>query len=859
LVGGGARRSAAGATGQDGTATTFAERLAGLPDGERHTAVTGLVRAHTAAVLDYASAEEIDADLEFHRLGFDSLTAIELRNALDSATGLRLPATLIFDHPTPAVLAAHLLDELTGTGTGAATAAPTAARAVDDDPIALVGLACRLPGGVASPEDLWRLLTEEGSGIGDFPADRGWDIDGLYDPKGVRPGSSYVREGGFLYDAGDFDPGFFGIAPKEAPMIDPQQRLLLEAAWEALERSGIDPRSLKGSRTGVYVGVQYHDYAGAASSGSMVTGRVAYTLGLAGPAVSVDTACSSSLVALHLAARALRAGECSLALAGGAAVMATPDSFVEFSRQQGLASDGRCKAFSADADGTAWSEGVGLIVLERLSDARAAGHPVLAVLRGSAVNQDGASNGLTAPNGPAQQRVIREALADAGLTPADVDAVEAHGTGTRLGDPIEAQALLATYGQDLPEDRPLLVGSVKSNIGHTQAAAGAAGVIKMVMALRHGELPKTLHVSEPSAEVDWSAGNVRLLTESRPWQPGGRPRRAGISSFGVSGTNAHLIIEEPPQEARVPAADGPEPSDAGPPAVPWLLSGRNRAALAARAEQLLSYLDEDPDRDLADIGYSLATSRAALECRAVVVGRRHPEFLRGLMALVDGEEAPGVAEGLARGRGRLGFLFSGQGSQWAGMGRELHRSYPAFATALDDVCAALDARLDRPLREVMWAEPGTPEAELLDGTGYTQPGLFAVGVALFRLLESWGVVPDVVAGHSIGELAAAHVAGVLTLDDACALVAARGGLMQALPEGGAMVAVAASEDRVRAALVDGVDIAAVNGPESVVISGDATAVAAVAEGFDRTKRLRVSHAFHSALMEPMLQDFAAVA
>ncbi|MGW0642026.1 SDR family NAD(P)-dependent oxidoreductase [Streptomyces badius] len=858
LVGGGARRSAAGATGQDKTATTFAERLAGLSDGERHTAVAALVRAHTAAVLDYASAEEIDADLEFHRLGFDSLTAIELRNALDSATGLRLPATLIFDHPTPTALAAHLLDALTGTGTGA-TAAPTAARAADDDPIALVGLACRLPGGVTSPEDLWRLLTEEGSGIGDFPADRGWDIDGLYDPRGGRPGSSYVREGGFLYDAGDFDPGFFGIAPKEAPMIDPQQRLLLEASWEALERSGIDPRSLKGSRTGVYVGVQYHDYAGAASSGSMVTGRVAYTLGLAGPAVSVDTACSSSLVALHLAARALRAGECSLALAGGAAVMATPDSFVEFSRQQGLASDGRCKAFSADADGTAWSEGVGLIVLERLSDARAAGHPVLAVLRGSAVNQDGASNGLTAPNGPAQQRVIREALADAGLTPADVDAVEAHGTGTRLGDPIEAQALMATYGQDLPEDRPLLIGSVKSNIGHTQAAAGAAGIIKMVMALRHGELPKTLHVSEPSTEVDWSAGNVRLLTESRPWEPAGRPRRAGISSFGVSGTNAHLIIEEPPREERVPAADEPEESDAGRPAVPWLLSGRSRAALAAQAEQLLSYLDEDPDRDLADIGYSLATSRAALECRAVVVGRRHPEFLRGLMALVDGEEAPGVAEGLARGRGRLGFLFSGQGSQWAGMGRELHRSYPAFAAALDDVCAALDARLDRPLRDVMWAEPGTPEAELLNGTGYTQPGLFAVGVALFRLLESWGVTPDVVAGHSIGELAAAHVAGVLSLDDACTLVAARGGLMQALPEGGAMVAVAASEERVRAALVDGVDIAAVNGPESVVISGDATAVAAVAERFDRTKRLRVSHAFHSALMEPMLQEFAAVA
>ncbi|WP_455678808.1 SDR family NAD(P)-dependent oxidoreductase [Streptomyces atroolivaceus] len=854
---GGVRRRAAGPAGQGGAASTFAERLAGTPQDERYSAVVDLVRVHTAAVLDYASADDVEPALEFNRLGFDSLTAIELRNALDSATGLRLPATLIFDHPTPAELASHLLDALSGTR--AATFTPTAGRDGDDDPIALVGLACRLPGGVTSPDDLWRLLTEEGTGIGDFPADRGWDVDGLYDPRGGRPGSSYVREGGFLYDAGDFDPGFFGIAPKEAPMIDPQQRLLLETAYEALERSGIDPRSLKGSRTGVYVGVQYHDYAGASSSGSMVTGRVAYSLGLAGPAVSVDTACSSSLVALHLAARALRAGECSLALAGGAAVMATPDSFVEFSRQQGLAPDGRCKAFSADADGTAWSEGVGLIVLERLSDARAAGHPVLAVLRGSAVNQDGASNGLTAPNGPAQQRVIREALADAGLTPADVDAVEAHGTGTKLGDPIEAQALIATYGQELPEDRPLLVGSVKSNIGHTQAAAGAAGIIKMVMALRHGELPKTLHVTEPSSEVDWSAGNVRLLTESVPWQPNGRPRRAGISSFGVSGTNAHLVIEEPPEDVQVSPADGPERSDAGGQAVPWLLSGRNRAALGAQAERLLSYLDDDPDRDLADIGFSLATSRAALECRAVVVGRRHPEFLRGLMALVDGEEAPGVTEGLTRSRGRTGFLFSGQGSQWAGMGRELHDAFPAFANALDAVCAELDKGLDRPLYEVMWAEPGTPEAELLDGTGYTQPGLFAVGVALFRLLESWGVGPDFVAGHSVGELAAAHVAGVLTLVDACALVAARGRLMQALPEGGSMIAVAASEERVRAALVDGVDIAAVNGPEAVVISGGSTEVAAVAARFGRTKRLRVSHAFHSALMEPMLEEFAAVA
>ncbi|MHA5051010.1 type I polyketide synthase [Streptomyces sp. SD15] len=728
------------------------------------------------------------------------------------------------------------------------------------EPIAVVAMACRYPGGVSSPEELWDVIRGGLDVVDEFPQDRGWRD--MFDPDPDTVGSSYVRHGGFLTDAAAFDAGFFGISPREALAVDPQQRLLLETSWEVFERAGIVPADVRGTDVGVFSGVSSPEYgmrfleaSGNELEGyllqgsalSVASGRVAYELGLTGPAVTVDTACSSSLVAVHMAMQSLRSGESSLALAGGAALMSTPALFVEFSRQRGLSPDGRCKSFADGADGTGWAEGVGVLLLERLSDARRNGHPVLAVLRGSAVNQDGASNGLTAPNGLAQEKVIRKALANAGVSASEVDLVEAHGTGTTLGDPIEAGALLATYGQGRAEGRPLWLGSLKSNIGHSMAAAGVGGIIKAVMAMRHRHLPKTLHVDTPSHHVDWSSGAVELLVEGREWTRADGPRRAGVSSFGVSGTNAHVILEEgTPLERAHERTPGPAVPGG---LVPWVLSGKNAAAVERQARKLRDFAAADPDLDVADAGWSLVSSRTAFEHRAVVLGRGRDALLSGLASLSDGAESAAVVRGVARELGGTVFVFPGQGSQWVGMGRQLYDTFPVFAESLDACATALAEWVDWSLLDVVRGVAGAPT---LDRVDVVQPALFSVMVSLAALWRSWGVEPAAVVGHSQGEIAAAHVCGALSLRDATRVVALRSKALVDLIGHGGMASVAESADRVEAHLApwkDRVSIAVVNGPRSVVVSGEPDALDEFVEKMKaegaQAKRIRVDYASHS--------------
>ncbi|MEV4096140.1 type I polyketide synthase [Streptosporangium saharense] len=739
------------------------------------------------------------------------------------------------------------------------------------EPIAVIGMACRFPGEAHSPEELWRLLLDETDAISEFPTDRGWDLDAVYDPDPGSAGTSYTRHGGFLDGAAGFDAAFFGISPNEALAMDPQQRLLLETSWEAVERAGINPQSLAGTRTGVFVGTTSQLYGtasdipegvdlylGTGTTSSVTSGRIAYSFGLEGPAVSVDTACSSSLVALHWAAQSLRRDECSMALAGGVTVMSNPGMFVLFSQQKGLAADGRCKAFAGAADGTAWSEGVGMILLERLSDAQRNGHRVLGVIRGSAVNQDGASNGLTAPNGPSQQRVIRHALADARLTPAEVDVVEAHGTGTRLGDPIEAQALLATYGQN--RETPLLLGSIKSNIGHTQCAAGVAGVIKMVLSMRYGTLPKTLHVDEPTPEVDWTAGSVELLTSARSWPETGRPRRAGVSSFGVSGTNAHVILEQAPEPSPPETGEAgqsetgagvPEGGQAVADPVPLAFSAKSPEALRAQAARLAEHLAANPSLRPADVGHSLRTGRSLFNHRAVVIGADHA----ALADYAAGQTPPNVITGTADVTGKTLFVFPGQGTQWTGMALDLLDTEPVFAQRLTECAEALAEFTDWDLLDALKGP--------LDRVDVVQPALWAVMVSLAELWRSYGVHPDAVIGHSQGEIAAATVSGALSLKDGARVVALRSQAITAIAGNGGMLSVSLPTDQIDLTpWHNRISVAALNGPTSTVVAGDMKALDELQAVLDtqdvHNRRVPVDYASHSSHVESIQHDLLKI-
>ncbi|WP_081290903.1 type I polyketide synthase [Mycobacterium asiaticum] len=869
---------------QLGDDSALAQRLRGLRQQEQELLV-GVVCEQAAAVLGRANAAEIDPESAFQDLGFDSVKATELLDRLKSVTELDLPPTLAFDYPTPAALSNHLGQLLGGSATATTQ---VVAQAGSDEPVAVIGMACRFPGGVNSAAALWDLVATGTDAMGAFPTDRGWNLAELFDPDPDAVGKTYTRTGGFLADAAGFDAEFFGISPREAQTMDPQQRTLLEVCWEALETARIDPSGLLRSETGVFVGAWSQPYGAAASDGvegyaltglstSVASGRVAYALGLQGPAITVDTACSSSLVATHLACQSLRNGESSLALAGGVTVMTSPMVFTEFARQRGLAVDGRCKAFAAAADGTGWGEGAAVLVLERLSDAQRNNHPVLAVIAGSAINQDGASNGLTAPNGPAQQSVIRQAGANAGVGPAQVDVVEAHGTGTALGDPIEAGALLATYGADRDPDRPLWLGSIKSNIGHTQAAAGAAGLIKMVEALNHDLLPPTLHVDQPSPHIDWSGGVVRLLTEAVPWPAAGHPRTAAVSSFGISGTNAHVIVQQapaPPEVAANQAAPATAQAEERPPLLLWPISARSSRALAGQAHRLGEHLRSHPDVGLADVAYSLATTRAHHPYRATVTANPENEDARhDLLDALDALTADQPHPSLTRHHGAthqlpadIVFVFPGQGAQYPGMALQLYQRHRGFARSLDACDEALRPFTGWSVRDVILQDPAAPSLERVD---VVQPVLFAIMVSLAETLGSLGIVPDAVIGHSQGEIAAAYIAGALSLDQAAKIAALRSKALTGLSGRGGMASIVlpATEVRARLQACNGaVSIAAINGPSHTIVSGDPAALEQLTAACERDniqiRSIAVDYASHceqvQQLRDHLLQELGEV-
>ncbi|MFJ1606020.1 SDR family NAD(P)-dependent oxidoreductase [Streptomyces sp. NPDC088253] len=851
-----------GRSGGDG----LADRLARLPEAERAERVLALVREETSRALGLRSTESVRPDQPLRELGMDSVTAVELRNRIGARIGAKLPATLLFDHPTAARLAAHLLSTALAAGerTTPATRPTRATTPTSDEPVALVAMACRLPGGVSDPEGLWSLVAEGRDAVGPFPAER-WDVAALYDPDPDALGTSYAREGGFLNDDDleSFDAGFFGITPKEAAAMDPQQRLLMETAWEALERAGIVPAELAGSATGVYVGMfgsdylagsrldQLDGYVGTGSALSVASGRLAYTLGLSGPALTVDTACSSSLVALHLAAQALRSGECDLALAGGVTVMVTPGTFVEFSRLRGLSPTGRCRSFSDDADGAIWAEGAGMVVLKRLSDARRDGDEVLAVLRGTAVNQDGRSQGLSAPNGPAQEQVIRRALELSGLEPADIDYVEAHGTGTTLGDPIEANALAEVFGDSRPQDRPLYLGSLKSNIGHAQAASGVIGLVKVVQSLRHRTLPRTLHADTPSRHVDWENSGLRLVRDTAAWPSSpGRTRRAGVSAFGISGTNAHVIVEEAPpvekadRQDEVPAGKGL-----------FVLSGRSEAALRGQAARLATHLTKEAGEDIAllDVAHTLARHRSHFERRAALVAGDRDELLLRLDALASGR-AP-LATPRDDGTGKVAFVFAGHGGQWPGMGMELMAGSEAFREELVRIDEAVRRRVGW---SVLNALRAPEEFAPLGRTEFLQPVLFAVNASLAAAWRALGVRPDAVVGHSLGEIAAAYSVGALTLDEAVTVVTGRGQAVVPLAGKGGMLSLELPPARVEellAPFAGRLFVAAVNSARSTAVSGEADALAELRHRLDEqgitARPLSTPFASHTPLMDPI--------